>query len=163
MYSKIENLMTELNKLLDNLDGAKDVTVEKEPHLSNSNSGIYNNTVNLLNLNNSNDRVFSLSQLQIKNNSPRNEERTPNFHNYSYIPHDGERHRNSTGFVLKNLSANFNIDGDDVQDVEKANLSRSNTNFEEESGLKHYHSQNDDEIFEDNILKILADDDYNEQ
>lgn len=156
--------MGELNKLLDNLDGAKDVTVEREPHLSNSNSGIYNNTVNLLNLNNSHDRFFSLSHLQIKNMSPGNEERTPNFHNYSYIPHDVDRQKSSNGFVLKNLSENFNIDGgDDAQDPEKTNLSRLHANFGEELDLKPGHSQNDDEIFEDNILKILADEDINEQ
>ena len=164
MYNKAENLMGELTRLMDNFDIGRDVTVDKEPHLSNSNSCIHNNTVNVLNLNNSTDKVFSLSHLQIKNNSFANEERTPNFHNYSYIPHDADQQKNSTNFVLKNLSANFNIDGDnELPDPEKANLSRSNANFGEELDIKRGNSQIDDEVFEDNILKILADDDNNEQ
>ena len=145
--------MCELTRLMDNLDVNKDLTVDKEPHLSNSNSGIHHNTINMLNLNNSSEPLFNVSQSQL-----RNDEKTPNFNNYSYIPHEKEHKQFSNNFVLKNLSSHFIGDDEEEKRVyEEERL--SNTEFENSFKNEKLLNGKDGEVFENNILKILEEED----
>ena len=85
VYTKIENLMLELTRLMDGLDhNIKDVTVDKEPHFSNS--ALLNNTLNLLScVSNNNGLNFNMSTSQYnEGGGDLNEERAPNF-NFSNI------------------------------------------------------------------------------
>lgn len=85
VYTKIENLMLELTRLMDGLDhNIKDNTVDKEPHFSNS--ALLNNTLNLLScVSHNNGLNFNMSSSQYhENGNDLNEERAPNF-NFSNI------------------------------------------------------------------------------
>ncbi len=73
-------MLCELTRLIDNAEVERqDRTVEQDPHLTNSQSGIYNNTINMINSQVVHGLSVNLSRVGEANTSGIDEERTPYF------------------------------------------------------------------------------------